>query len=307
MLKLIVGLGLVACIFACSDRSGESNCKSWRDNHDFCKRSDADYYCSKTCGKCTPGGGGGNGQCGISKVTQGRVVNGVNSVPGAWPWIASLQLRNGHYCGATLLNTKWVLTASHCVDQAKNLVDWTIKLGAHDHRKYEPSAQRIKIKRIIMHPNYGQSLNADVAMIELASPAKLNDRVSVPCLPKKGVYPAAGKNCYIAGWGSIQHPGGVYHTLQQAKLPVVQSPHKGCHNRQEVVCVGLGFGKQADGKQHPNACRGDSGGPLVCQQSDGRWQLEGVASYVYTYCKYYTAYAPVNKYLDWINSYASQM
>jgi len=101
----------------------------------------------------------------------------------------------------------------------------------------------------------------------------------------------------------ISYPGSVYHTLQQAQLPVVQSPHKGCHNSKEAVCVGYGLGKQPNGRQHPNGCRGDSGGPLVCQQDDGRWQFEGVLSYVYSFCEAYTAYTPVNKYLDWIKSF----
>ena len=109
------------------------------------------------------------------------------------------------------------------------------------------------------------------------------------------------------GWGRLNHPGASPDQLQQAKLPVVKSPHRGCHNNREVVSVGRGFDKQPDGKQHPNACRGDSGGPLMCQQPDGRWKVEGVASYVYTYCKYYTAYAPVNKYLSWIKQYATDM
>jgi len=93
---------------ACSDRSGERNCKSWQQKYNFCNRSDAGRYCEKTCGKCTSGGGSG-GSCGVSKVPQSRVVNGVDAKPGAWPWIASLQYYNGHFCGATLLNTKWVI------------------------------------------------------------------------------------------------------------------------------------------------------------------------------------------------------
>lgn len=95
-----------------------------------------------------------------------------------------------------------VLTASHCVTRAvKDVSSWSIKLGAHDHRRSEASVQRIKIKRIIMHPSYGKggALRSDVAMVELETPARLTDRVKVPCLPKKGVYPAVGKNCYIAG------------------------------------------------------------------------------------------------------------
>ena len=52
-----------------------------------------------------------------------------------------------------------------------------------------------------MHPNYGKGggLNADIALIELKTPLKLNDRVVRACMPKEGVYPKKGTNCYIAG------------------------------------------------------------------------------------------------------------
>ena len=52
-----------------------------------------------------------------------------------------------------------------------------------------------------MHPKYkqGPGLNADIALLQLSSPAKLNDRVVKACMPRQGVPPKAGTNCYIAG------------------------------------------------------------------------------------------------------------
>ncbi len=48
-----------------------------------------------------------------------RMVGGETVVPNSWPWQVSLQSTwsepNGHYCGGTLLNAQWVLTATHCV------------------------------------------------------------------------------------------------------------------------------------------------------------------------------------------------
>ena len=113
-------------------------------------------------------------------------------------------------------------------------------------------------------------------------------------------------NSKFKGWGSTENVARYTpERLQQASLPVVKSPHKGCRFYREVVCVGHGFGNQTDGTQYPNACRGDSGGPLMCQRKDGSWQVEGVASFVHTYCKYYTAYTPVNKFLFWIKQYVA--
>lgn len=323
-LLCFIFLNLVAVCTAssCVDKKLTGDCEIWNRLYNFCKRSDAYFYCAKTCKTCTPSTTAPPptqtpantlprptqkpGTCGVSTVQQGRVVNGVNAQPGAWPWITSLQgSSSNHFCGGTIITPTWVLTASHCVEGWSNSpAGYTVTLGAQNIRQDEQTTQTIKIRKVIMHEHYSRNtLRADVALIQLESPAQLNDRVALPCLPQKGVYPSLGKNCYIAGWGTTTHPGNVASILQQAKLPVVAS--KKCRYNNEVVCVGKGFKNQPDGRQQPNACRGDSGGPLVCQQSDGRWQLEGVASFVYTYCKYYTGYSPVNKYLPWIQSHIS--
>jgi len=95
----------------CNDQN--VNCEGWKSH---CQSNDyVKNYCRKTCGTCNGSGNGGSGgggnerQCGISKVTQSRVVNGVEAQPGAWPWIASLQTISGfHFCGGSILTPYWV-------------------------------------------------------------------------------------------------------------------------------------------------------------------------------------------------------
>jgi len=270
------------------------------------------YWCEKTCGFCgtTPTTSGPTGpptpappipthECGVSQVHQSRVVNGYKAKEGAWPWIASLQRSyGGHFCGGTLIAPNWILTASHCVSFIHNPSDFKVVMGAHNRANDEPSQQSRPMKRVIMHPQYNRNtLFADHALIEVEKPFQLNKRVVLGCMPKSQV-PIGTQSCYIAGWGTTTHPGNVPDILMQARMPVV--PSVSCRYNPEVVCVG--FGKITD----PNACRGDSGGPLMCRNSDNTWTVHGVASFVVEYCKYYTGYSPVSKYLSWIGKYVPQ-
>jgi len=46
-----------------------------------------------------------------------RVVGGVASNPGAWPWLIALYQDGIFHCGGVILSDQWVLTAAHCVNQ----------------------------------------------------------------------------------------------------------------------------------------------------------------------------------------------
>jgi secreted trypsin-like serine protease len=314
VLLVFVVFGLISSTYQeeCKNKLADWECSGYgKDGYCESMPKFMKKNCEKTCSMCTPGGLPGTGHeaknCGLAPSQSTRIVGGKDAIPGAFPWIASLQVETvkgkQHFCGGTLLTPTWVLTANHCVGKItqKNLRLWSFKLGAHNHAVHEPSVQEKGLKRVVKNPNWNpQTLYADHALIELDSPVVLNKRVNIPCLPKKGEWPKMGRECMLAGWGAMKHPGRAAKVLQQVKLPVV--PNEKCKYNNECICVGKGFGTGPDGKQWPNACTGDSGGPLVCQRDDGRWELDGVASFVYTYCKYYTAYSPVNKYLNWIYS-----
>ena len=62
---------------------------------------------------CCPGTSG-CAKCGVEKTR--RVIGGVETAAGVYPWIAALSY-NGNLggCSATLVSSNWAVTAAHCV------------------------------------------------------------------------------------------------------------------------------------------------------------------------------------------------
>ncbi|PIO35919.1 hypothetical protein AB205_0201160, partial [Aquarana catesbeiana] len=185
-----------------------------------------------------------------------RVVNGENAVSGSWPWQVSLQDYTGmHYCGGSVINNLWVVTAAHCPVRSFHRV----VLGEFDLYSNAEPIQVKSIGRFFRHPQYNaQTAENDIALIKLSSPATLNDRVSPVCL-------AASSDVFKEG---ETEPA----KLQQVSLPLLTNTD--CQRyfipriEASMICAG------ASGA---SSCKGDSGGPLVCQRN-GAWTLAGVVS-----------------------------
>jgi hypothetical protein len=92
-----------------------------------------------------------------------------------------------HYCGATVITDKFLVTAAHCfaglsIDtiQMPNLAIGVGAIRVKDMQKH-------KIARIHLHPNADQSTHYnDIALIELNEPLQFSDSVRPVCLPFVG-------------------------------------------------------------------------------------------------------------------------
>lgn len=45
-----------------------------------------------------------------------RIINGKVAQPGQFPYYVGVYIDMAGFCGGSLINKKWVLTAAHCVD-----------------------------------------------------------------------------------------------------------------------------------------------------------------------------------------------
>ncbi|KAL9695582.1 hypothetical protein quinque_014867 [Culex quinquefasciatus] len=130
---------------------------------------------------------------------------------GEFPWTVYVQERvaNGIFaykCGGALITSGAVITAGHCVANARsNPASFQIVAGDWDrrHTRERLPSQIRQIDRIVLHPNYySGSLYNDVAILIFNHP--LNEstpNVANICLPAIGER-FHGSNCLLSGWGA---------------------------------------------------------------------------------------------------------
>jgi len=64
--------------------------------------------------------------------TSPYIVGGQWASRGAWPWQILLRFSGRNWCGGSLINNRWVVTAAHCIEYVSAIVFSGNKLGLLD-------------------------------------------------------------------------------------------------------------------------------------------------------------------------------
>ena len=211
---------------------------------------------------------------GIGVVTP-QIVGGSAAPEGQHRWIASIQ-RKGHFCGASLIADRWVVTAAHCVvgEKAKKIKVW---IGGHDLRR-PGGGVTAKVVKIHLHPKYDDdTLRNDLALLELASPIAALAPVVVADAAQTQQLAPPGAIATVSGWGQLSESGRSPNLLHQVDLPVVSNGE--CNSPAsydgEIAATQICAGLRQGGK---DSCFGDSGGPLWVRAA-GEDYLVGIVSW----------------------------
>lgn len=148
-------------------------------------------------------------------------MGGEDAPDGYAPFQCSMQVNRRHFCGCSILKSKWIVTASHCVAgyvagiyiikerftvsmkfelNRQSTGNVEILVGTNDLNKGGVYHQ---VEKFIMHEGYNRPAFAnDIALVKLRKDLEFNDRVA----PISYSYDEVddGEELELTGWGRLR-------------------------------------------------------------------------------------------------------
>ncbi|KAK6326651.1 hypothetical protein J4Q44_G00022960 [Coregonus suidteri] len=202
-----------------------------------------------------------------------KIIGGYECKAYSQPHQVSLNV-GYHFCGGSLVNENWVVSAAHCYQ-------------------------------------FSYNIDNDIMLIKLSKPATLNTYVQPVCSAQQ-LCPRWHQVHPFSGWGNtmssseyrnlgqtLHVPVGYLHggrPLTRNKLQCLNIPilsYSDCNNsyRAGMITNAMFCAGYLEGGK--DSCQGDSGGPVVCNG-----ELQGVVSWGLQMCNR----APVCIFNDWLTS-----
>merc|ERR1712018_951278 len=219
---------------------------------------------------------------------QGRIVGGEVANDGEFPFQVSLRSVGAigltHFCGGSIIDENWVLTAAHCcagqIPATMHVVAGGIKLN-----NFENEEEPRNLDAIIGHPDYSAATISNDACL-----LKMKDT-------------AAGSMVTVTGWGTTSEGAlGLPNVLHKVSVPVVSDEDcnasygaSGYAVADSMICAGLPEGGN-------DSCQGDSGGPFFSNESPETGELLGIVSWGIGCARagYPGVYTEVSHFVEWI-------
>ncbi|KAK2908436.1 hypothetical protein Q8A67_004273 [Cirrhinus molitorella] len=236
-----------------------------------------------------------------------RIVNGVDCRPGECPWQALLiNEDNIGFCGGTILNEYFVLSAAHCMNQS---LSTRVVVGEFDTLVAEGREVTHDVDEILIHMNYkADTYHNDIALIKLSEPIRFTKFIIPACLPERDFAERVlmvQEDGLVSGFGRLREGGLQSTVLQKLTVPYVERSK--CIESSQFKISPRMFCAGYD-QEEKDACQGDSGGPHVTRYKS-TWFVTGVVSWGEGCARKgkYGVYTQVSKYIGWIHNAMSKV
>ncbi|XP_022090153.1 trypsin alpha-3-like [Acanthaster planci] len=239
----------------------------------------------------------------LAPVLGEQIVGGYESKANSRPYQVALydsSSGNFQFCGGTLVNSRWVVTAAHCVKGSSVYVG----LGYHDKYSHSGSGQQFIRGTWRRHPSYNSgNLDNDIALIKLDSSANTGSS-KISTISISSSKPSSGTSLLVSGWGTTSSGGSSSRKLREVVVKAKStSDCKKAYGSSSITSNM--YCAAASGK---DSCQGDSGGPIVSNygsnyHSSGT-RLRGVVSWGYGCAdsRYPGVYTNIANYCSWLSS-----
>jgi trypsin len=222
-----------------------------------------------------------------------RIVGGHEVASSAhYPFVVEIEHQD-NLCGGTLFNSRQILTAAHCVKDAKHASEVLLRLGS----RHRGQGRTSVAARIRIHPKYRLNpVGYDIAILDLKRPTSL-----MPAdLPTNGTRVLLGQKVVDLGWGQtdlainqvsnvLRHIAVVVSDMPQCKRAYQDLSYFRHLSEEFNFCTSSSRGGTAGG---------DSGGPALKYGSN---TIVGIIKGGLRSRPDY--YVLVQRHLDWIRAH----
>jgi secreted trypsin-like serine protease len=211
-----------------------------------------------------------------------RIIGGEPADFGEYPFMVALLFEpiegtdfQKQYCGGSLIASRWVLTAAHCVDFLESPDQVAVAVSRTNLDSTE--GVRVAVRDFYIHPDYDPNIiSPDVALIQLARPVRGIEPITLASVGDD-TFEAAGTPLTVIGWGNTSTTGQASFPdeLREVVVPVVGDAecdfaYHGFVTVETQLCAG---------QKGIDSCGGDSGGPLFATTTSGDVIQVGIVSY----------------------------
>lgn len=261
---------------------------------------------------------------GSSEEERSRVLNGKVAADGAWPWQVALMRVDveksllSQFCGGSMIQDQWVLTAAHCVVEEREgayyLIDPSTTRIMVGTNRISNEGDFVEVEQIIVNENYNPNqFDNDIALIKLARKPNTDYKtITIPTAEYADILEKPDTETIVTGWGRTE-AGTPSRELREGRIQIIDrnicnaallsGPMKAAAEHFQAASSALGvsgedantlWGELLDKVPLPltenmicsgtpegprGACDGDSGGPLVVPVGEGKYIQAGVVSW----------------------------